>query len=237
MKTTIFYASVLFIFISTSIAQAQIEVVGIEDVLLKLRLKDDVEGRTNSTYNNIEGNPFMFNGFTSGNVKLKGNKIYNGMLQFDKYAGEIHFKKDNDTYAIAFPEKIKYIEIDDIRFIYSDFKLSETSPVSKVGGYFVVLLDKKCKLLAKKNISIREPKASNGIVAPKPAKFINSNDSYFLKIDNSPAVRVKSKKDLKLFFNGKGSGISEYIKKGKIKFNNPDDLIKLAEFYNQQLSQ
>ncbi|NQU34745.1 MAG: hypothetical protein HQ521_16065 [Bacteroidetes bacterium] len=237
MKVTIILASILFIFTSTSIAQAQIEAIGVEDILLKLRLKDDVEGLRNNTYQNIEGNPFMFEDFKKGNIKLKDDEIFEEMVQFDKYAGEIHFKKENDIYAIAFPEKIEYIEMGDVRFIYSLFKLSESKPVNEQGAYFVVLFDNKCKVLAKKNTDLKSAQPSNGIAEAKPAKFIDLNDSYFFKLDSLPAVRINSKKDLTLFFKGKGSGIPEFIKKENIKFKNTEDLKRLAEFYNQQLNQ
>jgi hypothetical protein len=66
---------------------------------------------------------------------------------------------------------------------------------------------------------------------------VNQNDSYFLKIGDTPAVRIKTKKDLNLFFENKGAGISDFIKKEKIKTNDPEGLVKLAKFYNKQLSQ
>ncbi|MBT3384023.1 MAG: hypothetical protein HN778_13375 [Prolixibacteraceae bacterium] len=237
MKTIIILASIYFFFISTSVAQAQIEVQGTEYILAKLRFNRAIEGIRDNTYQDIEGEPFMFEDFLMGNIKLKDEGTYNGLLRFDKYAGEIHFKKENDIYAIAFPEKTEYIEIDDTRFIYSEFQLSGSTPVSDEGAYFVVLLDDKCKLLAKKNITIKDAQQSKGVVEAKPAKFINQNDSYFLKIGDTPAVRIKTKKDLNLFFENKGAGISDFIKKEKIKTNDPEGLVKLAKFYNKQLSQ
>ncbi len=230
--TTIFLASILFFFITPTIAQAQIEVKGTEDILSKLRMNKAIEGTGNDTYQDIEGSAFMFEDFLSGNIKLKDGGIYNGLLRYDKYAGEIHFKKDDEIYAIAFPEKVEYIQIADKRFIYSDYKLSETEPISNEGGYFVVLIDKNCKLLAKKNIMIKDAQASKGVVEAKPAKFIDKSDSYFIKTGDLPAIAVKSNISLIYIFADKEAELSSFISKEKISFKKLNDLIKVVNYYN-----
>jgi len=235
MKTTIIFTSILFLFVSISIAQAQVEVRGSEDLLTKLRINKSIEGIKNDTYLDVEGNPYMFEDFHSGKIKLKDDGIYDEMTRFDKYAGEIQFKRENDIYAIAFPEKIEFVEIDDLRFIYSDFKMSESATAGDVGAYFVVLLEDKCKLLAQKSVSIKGAQQSKGIVEAKPAKFMDKSDAYFIKVDDLPAVGIDGKKNLNLFFESKDPEILEFIKKEKIKSNDSNDLMKLVKFYNQQL--
>lgn len=174
----------------------------------------------------------MFKDFFWGNVKLKEGGLYRGLLRFDKYAGEIHFKKENEIFAVALPKEIEYIEIDNVRFIFSDYKLTESEVLGGKGGCFVVLIDSYCKLLARKNISIKAAQPSNGITEAKPAKFINKKDSYFIKIGQNTAIGIKNKKNLIAIFGNKEIEITRLISEEKISFKKLKDLKKLVNYYN-----
>lgn len=236
MKTLkLFIGIILFCLLSPTITQAQVEVSGTEVLLSKLRLNKDIEGRKNNTYQVIAGNPFMFKDFENGSIKLKDDGIYTGELRFDKYAGEIHFKKDEEIYAIAFPEKIEYIEIEGIRFIYSDYQMSKPEPTIK-GTYFIDLVDNQCKLLVKKGAIIKEAVPSRGIVDAKPARFMDKSDSYFVKIGDNPAIEIKNKKSLVSIFNNKALEIKRFLDTEKISIRNQEDLVKLVNYYNTLIS-
>lgn len=229
---TIFNLITFLIIMTPCIAQAQFEASGIDDLFFKRHLKSNLEISKNNTYSNIQGTPFMFKDFKAGSVKLLNSGVYEGMFQFDRYAGEIHFKQKNETFAIAFPDKIEYIEIDGIRFIYSNYKLSEKLPANEEGSYFIVMVDEKCKLLVKKVTKIRDAKPSKGVKEATPAKFITSKDTYFIKTGNLAAVKITNKNSLISILGDKKTEISKFISKEKISHKKLKDLKKLILYYN-----
>lgn len=229
MKTS----SITFFFLLfISMGYAQMEVSGMDNILLKLQIKNDIEGAVDNSYTNIEGNPFMYENFSPGEIKIKNDGIHKGLLRFDKYAGEIHFKKLDNVFAIAFPEKIEYIDIDGVRFIYSDYILPNSKVKKNASTYFVQVVDGWCKLLIKKNTVLKESKPSVGIVEAKPAKFIDNKDSFFIKIGDDPAELIQNNKTLLLALADKETQIATFIKKEKLSYKKIEDLKKIINYYN-----
>jgi hypothetical protein len=98
--------AILFISIISKTSYSQSEVKGIDDVLLKIRINNNIDGTKNENYQNIEGNPYMFDNFQAGTVKLKNGNTFAGMLQYDIYAGTLYFKKNDTNYALDLPNEI-----------------------------------------------------------------------------------------------------------------------------------
>jgi len=229
MKTS--RITILFL-LFVSMGYAQMEVSGMDNILLKLQIKNDIEGTIDNSYSNIEGNPFMYENFSPGEIKIKNDGIHKGLLRFDKYAGEIHFKKLDNIFAVAFPEKIEYIDIDRVRFIYSNYILSNSKVKKNASTYFIEAVDGWCKLLIKKNTVLREAKPSVGIVEAKPAKFIDNKDSFFVKIGDAPAEMIQSNKTLLLALEDKETQIATFMKKEKLSYKKIKDLKKIINYYN-----
>lgn len=213
-------------------AQAQFKSEGMDYLMFKKHINSSLVDSKEETYASIQGTPFMFKDFKEGSVKLLNSGIYEGMFQFDRYAGEIHFKQDNETFAIAFPDKIEYIDIDGLRFIYSNYKLTEKSQENEEGSYFIVKVDEKCKLLVKKATKIRDAKPSKGVKEATPAKFITSKDTYFIKTGNLAAIKITNKNSLISILGDEKTKISKFIAKEKISHKKLKDLKKLILYYN-----
>ena len=122
-KNCFIYPVLVFCFLLPNAALAQIEIKVITDnVFEKLSLNESITPIKNySTYQEIDGSPYIFENFTKGTIKLKKSDPIQGDFRYDKYADEVHFKKDEKFYAIAFPKEVEYIQIDSLKFIYSDF--------------------------------------------------------------------------------------------------------------------
>ena len=63
-------------------------------------------------------------------------------------------------------------------------------------SYFILKTEGKCTLLVKKNIRVQDAELPTLYQEAKPAKFVPTADTYFLKNDGSSAVRIKNNKDL-----------------------------------------
>lgn len=226
------FLSILFIVAFVSNAQSQIEVLGTQSMVEKLRLEKGIKGIQETTYSDIEGDPYLFRDFHDGSVKMKNGEEYNAPLRYDIYSGEIHFKAKDQVYALINLEELESVKIKDTKFVYTSYKMSEGTENSKE-TYFEVLQEGNYMLLAKKNIRIQDAEPAKLYVEAKPAKFIVLEDSFFIKTKNEPAVRIKSKKDLDLYFEDKSDGVIDFTKKQKLKVNKSEDLIQIVKFANQ----
>jgi len=209
----------------------QITIPKIEEYLDRIRLNRAMEGMGENTYKNVEGSPFMEKEFREGRIQLKDGKLFNGKLRYDMYAGEMQFLAKEIIYAIAFPEDIEYIEIENVKFIYSPYLLTPSGTNPKE-FYFIVLMDGDNKLLAKQKVLLLDAVPAKPYVDTKPAQFTKKNDSYYIKKKNLPAVKISNRKSLISILEDKEAEVLDFIKREKISHKNPEDLKKLVEHYN-----
>ena len=144
----------------------------------------------------------------------------------------MHLKNNNEIYAIIHPEKVKLIEVDNLKFIYSGYVQSSGEETSKENSYFVIRIDGRCKLLIKKNIRIQDAEPAKLYQEPKPARFILTNDTYYLKAGDSAAVRIKSKNDLLEVMSDKKDALTNFISSNKLGIKNIEDLSKIVSYFN-----
>lgn len=210
---------------------AQITIPKIEEYLDRIRLNRAMEGMRENTYKNVEGSPFMEKEFREGRIQLNDGKLFNGKLRYDMYAGEMQFIAKEIIYVIAFPEDIEYIEIEDVKFIYSPYLLTPSGTNPKE-SYFIVLMDGDNKLLAKQKVLLLDAVPAKPYVDSKPAQFSKRKNSYYIKKKNLPAVKINNRKSLTSILEDKEAEVLDFIKKEKISHKNPEDLKKLVEHYN-----
>lgn len=212
--------------------QAQMVVVGSESILDRLRLNKGINGVETALYSNINGDPYIFKGFQKGTLTVNSGEKFEVNLRYDIYANEMHLKDKNEIYAIIHPEKVKLIEIDSLRFIYcGDIKSSEEE-TPKEGLYFILKTDGRCKLLVKKNIRVQDAEPPKLYQEAKPAKFILTNDTYFLKLEDKSAVKIKNKKELLSVLNDQKEALNVFMSSNKLDVKTVKDLIKIVTFYN-----
>ncbi len=89
-------------------------------------------------------------------------------------------------------------------------------------------------MLIKKNIRIQDAELPKLYQDAKPAKFIHTGDTYYLKPENKTAVRIDNKKDLLSILADKKDEITSFINSNKLGVKEVDDLAKIISFYNNQ---
>jgi len=226
-----FFAFGLFM-INSALCQSQILMVGSEDILDKMRLNKGVNGIETIPYANIKGDPYYFKDFQKGKLIVNTGQKVDVNLRYDIYANEMHINNNNEIYAIIHPEKIKLIEVDSIKFIYSDYVKSPDDKTPGKGSYFILETAGKCNLLLKKNIRIQDAEPAKLYQDAKPPKFILTTDTYYLKTGDNPAVRIKSKNDLISMLSDKKDALLRYISSEKLGTKNVEDLVKIVSYYN-----
>jgi len=225
--------TLIFAIVSISNAQSQVQVYGSETLLDKLRLNKSIKGITDTYYSDIAGDPYLCKDFFKGKVTMKNGEIYDVDLRYDIYAGEIHFRVKDVVYVIANQNQVQSVEIDNNKFVYSDYKLTPGTENVAGSTYFILLTGGRCKLLAKKNIRIKDPEPPKLYQEAKPAKFILKDDTYYLKLGEKSAVKIKGKKDLLEILGDQQDNLKTFLRSNKLSTGKREDLIKIISFYNE----
>ena len=198
----------------------------------KLRLNKSANGIDNVAYSSIDGDPYIYKDFVTGNLKLKAGENIPLDLRYDIYKGEIQFRQKDGIYALINQESVSEVLIDTLRFIY----LANPRPAPVNGpaesSWFIVRADGKCQLLIRKNIRLQAATTEKPYQEAHPAKFIHTKDTYYLRHESKSEVKVTAKKDLLNVLSDKEDEVSNYIEINKLGVKDLDDLVKIISFYN-----
>ncbi len=219
-------------FLSSYAVHSQIIVPGSESLLAKLRLNEGIEGIKSETYDNITGDPYIYKDFHEGELTLQNGETYRLNLRYDIYGNQVHLKDNDNIYGIIHPEKIALIVIDTVRFLYSNYGNSPGGKSSGNGSYFILENDGKCKLLIKRNIRIQDAEPPKLYQDAKPAKFIHTNNTYYLKLEDNNAVLIRNKKDILSVLNDKKEAITAYLNSNNPNIKKVEDLSGIVNYYN-----
>ena len=219
-------------FLSSYAVHSQIIVPGSESLLAKLRLNEGIEGIKSETYDNITGDPYIYKDFHEGELTLQNGETYRLNLRYDIYGNQVHLKDNDNIYGIIHPEKIALIVIDTVRFLYSNYGNSPGGKSSRNESYFILKNDGKCKLLIKRNIRIQDAEPPKLYQDAKPAKFIHTNNTYYLKLEDNNAVLIRNKKDILSVLNDKKEAITAYLNSNNPNIKKVEDLSGIVNYYN-----
>lgn len=211
---------------------AQDYVLNVEDFLLYQRNNQILDHTRLGSYYQVQGNPYLNDGFQDGEIKTKDNITYRGPLRFDMYSNEVQYRVKSIIYAIVNPEVIDRIKLGDISLIYS--KLDYTK--KEKGFYFELIIDGDCQLLARKSMNLLPAIPPKAYHDPKPAQFSQGKDKYYLKKNDRTPIKIKTKKHLLEILSNKEKEIEQFLKLEKLSLSNREDLIKLVEYYNKLIS-
>ena len=211
---------------------SQIVVPESDDLLFKLRLNKSTEEIKEIQYSDVIGDPFLYKDFSPGQIVLRSNETYSVEMRYDIYADLIHVRYKNNVFAIAHPDKLSCIIIDTVTFIYDHIKRSGTENSENKGSYLILMRDGRCKLLVRKNLRIQDPEPPKILQDAKPAKFIHTRDSYYLKQGNDNPILIRNIKDIINVMYDRKEVVSEYIRSNKFEFKKAEDLVGIVDYYN-----
>jgi len=201
-------------------------------MLDKLRLNKVMDGIEYETYETTLGDPFIYKNFHEGALTLQNGDVYKLNMRYDIFGNQVHIKNKDQIFGIIYPEKVASIVIDTLKLIYCNYVNSPGDKSKPESTYFILKTDGRCSLLTKKNIRVQEAEPPKVLQDAKPAKFIHTSDTYYLKPDKKSAVRVNSKKGLLNILADKKDELKKFIDSNKLGTKDLDDLVKIVTFYN-----
>lgn len=182
--------------------------------------------RSDNSYADVEGTPFLYGDFVVGKVKLNNGKYYEGELRYDNYKRNLEFKNETgDVYEVLTPEKINSVALGDVTLKHV--------LIGGEGGFFRQLVGGGYSLLALDEAEYQDPKPARPYVEAKPARFVKKSPVYYLYSDVDGLVELKNRKSLASVYPEKVKEISNFVKKEKIKFSSHEDLAKLVDYLNR----
>lgn len=188
------------------------------------------EYRNTISEKDIEGSPYFNDAFTNGTIFTTQKIQYNDIpLRYNIFNDEMEFQTpDNKILAIAAPEIVEKAVIGEYTFSNIPYKLG--NKVKR--AYFILLTEGKVSLYARAEVIYQKPKEAAAYKDPEPAKFVQRPHSYYLRLNEEPAVKVESKKDLIKFFTDHQKQVEDFIKGNKVKPSKEEKLIELIKYYN-----
>ncbi|MCA1761086.1 MAG: hypothetical protein LC658_15065, partial [Bacteroidales bacterium] len=135
---------------------------------------------------------------------------------------------ESPVQALAAPETVELVQYGDYTFEYIPF----TNAKKIKRGFFIVEEKGNATLYSKPQIIFENAKEPAAYQDAVPARFLKRPDEYYIRVGMEPAMLISKKKDLEEVFPDYKDDISGFIKKNKVKPNNPELLKELVQFYN-----
>lgn len=182
------------------------------------------------TENNIQGSPYLNDEFVNGTIFTTSKlQFVDVPLRYNIYNDQIEFKTpENEVQALATPEIVESVDFGNFKMVYVPF--SNAKRIRH--GFFKIELEGNASLYARSEITLKKATKAGAYEEAKPPKFINKLDTYYIRIGIEQAQKVGNKKELLEIFPDHHNKISTFIKKNKIKTNNPEKLKELVQFFN-----
>jgi hypothetical protein len=183
---------------------------------------------------------YLFPEFSSCTLKMKAGNNLSILLNYNIVTGKMVFFQKNQVFDLVNPEMIDTAFINTKKFI----------PAGKV--FYEVIMEKPAALFIEHKGKIQEPgkpAAYGGTSQVSSSNYIsnlpNNSSVYNLKLPdeynvkseqvywiiiNSTKYNFVNERQFAKIFPGKEADIKAFVKKNKLKFENPEDVIKLVFF-------
>ncbi|MCK7589819.1 hypothetical protein M0G43_04465 [Subsaxibacter sp. CAU 1640] len=187
----------------------------------------------------VEGSPYITEDYVPARISVFENKIF--AVKYDALLDEILVKKEQGTESEAYAlpkngrQDISITLLSDNKTYQIFDYVNDTSEQST--GFFILLNSPiaSIKLLKKETVRFYEERvATSGYDKSRPAEYRRLNDSFYIKINDQPAIEFSNnKKDFAKLFPKNEKEILDFIKSEKIKLKEESDLVKLGQYLNQ----
>jgi len=184
---------------------------------------------------NAKGSMYLFDDWREGTLILKNDTMVEGLkLRYNIYARQMHFIYLQDTLALIVPDKVKYVVLENLAFVWTDYL--EDNLLKK--DYFQILVEGQNRLLFHRKVKFdpKSPPATPYSTGTVDDRFLRFENTYLQK-GNEPAVQLKrSRRGLMASFPDKSQEIKQFMRKERIRPKKTQDLIKVVQFYNKLVS-
>jgi len=206
-------------------------------------LNDFVEGRSDyirsfkSGYEGIRGTPNIFEDFHKGNLYFTNKTSMVGiMINYDCYNDHILYS-DKDHIYIINGNNIDFFTIErnegsDNLLFKQVFLESEKKRI-----FLQIIYDDRSTLFKRHKKNFIEADYTGPYNADRRYDEYKDDQDYYIKLTDGKIRQIKSrKKYIKEIFGNKATMILEYIKEENIDLKDEHDLIRLAEYYDNNFN-
>lgn len=184
----------------------------------------------------VEGSFFINNNWAVGNVLLYSGKVIKGMpLKYNLRDELLTLLDENEISRVIRDDKLakfNWFDIEkkkNIHFVNCrDYKLNDAPIV----GVLEVLTEGKTELLLYRDLVIQKGYYSVTHDAGQKNDEYKIYEIFYLATDKI-LFEVKNKKALLEYMNKESEEIKSYIKKQKLLIKDPEDLIRIVDYYNK----
>lgn len=208
-----------------------------------------VVASTLSAQTNADGElkQYLFPAFARGTLKMKDGTTRNLLLNYNTVSEKFVIKQNNDLYDLAETNPVDTILMETKRFV----------PFNEI--FLEVLVDAPVSLYIQNKCNLTEPGSPAGYGSTSKTSSIQSYSSYSTAgkmlnlelpsdLEVTPAqvfwIRqgddlnsIMSKKQLLKNLPDNNAEIDKFIKDNRLKTNNPEDLIRIIEYYNSFITE
>lgn len=200
-------------------------------VFSQVQIQDPLSGRllSVSKYGGINGNPFLNDRWTNGDVTIKKGVYTNILLKYDAFSNILYFNRNDELFEFE-DEVISFVlkphPEDSSTFQYF-VKGLECVDVKK-NQFLQELYKGKSGFYKATYVFLSEMnKINEGIV-----KSFQKAEKYYFKSDGKMAQVMLNKKDLLALVENRQSDVESYATAEGLSFKKENDVIKILAYYN-----
>ena len=184
-------------------------------------------------YSAPEGSPYLSEAFTP--AKIEGIEKTQ-LVRFDAVEGNVEVMVSDDRVVVLdTSKKYRIALLDDSGKTYEI--LEYETQKEGVGASFFELLEStdNFELYLKEGKKFFKKEKAQGYASEQPARFEKVRDSYYVSdFKNQSGLLLPVPAKMKSFlalFGAEGDAVKKFIKEHKLKLDNPDDLVRIFDFY------
>jgi hypothetical protein len=176
----------------------------------------------------IEGTPYLNEEFIDGAIYYDGKyRIPSIPLRVNLYNDAMEYKDKNTILAVAKPERIDKIIIDDQTFIYLNKKNK-----SEVNGYVRKWNESFPSVISKMQVKFMPKEEPRPFEEAEPDRFVRQNDKHYLLFADGEISEIKSVKKLIKLLGDHQNELTDFSKEKKVSKNDAEELSKLLDYYH-----
>jgi hypothetical protein len=178
----------------------------------------------------VKGTPYLDEAYVQGSI-LTTTASRTAPLRYNAYKDLIEFQVEGGQSRVLDPSTtVKKVSLGNETFVVEKYVTDKGIPKY---GYFTLLDSGKVNLFSKKSVKFTpgmKGRALDG--GDQPAEFRRNPDEFYFKVGTGELVEIKSIKTMIAAFPDKQDELSAFAKKEKISPKDPEELVKLIEYYN-----
>ncbi len=188
-------------------------------------------------YNAQESTPYLNEVFTPAKIN---NIRETKMVRFDAFEDRVEVRinakkvvilQDSQSYSISL--------LDGSDKLYETKRYRDEKGNAKTSFFELIAHKENYKLYLKEKIKFFKGEKAQGYEAPKPAMFKKQKTTYYIsdfKRQSDQLLRIPSKvKTFMEFFPSRSKPVRMFMKDNKLKIDNGDDLVKIFDFYFENI--